>query len=156
MVREADSAQIGPDLAIRVQEMAAVAGPSFAAVPPPSAPVPNGSDASDDVDLASLTTRAAVQAHLAALNAHEARLDEQLTTLISSRARLSKQLKALQTLREVVQGIEAEAEGLSNEVRLVAETAERVGGKVRVLDEEQVRDTDHVQSISFLLKSWKV
>ena len=91
------------------------------------------------VDLSTLLTRAQIQAHLSTLTAHESTLDASLTQLIQDRQRLSSQLNALDALSEVVGGIQGEAEGMADSVRIVAETAERVGGKVRVLDEEQVR-----------------
>ncbi|KAK4058322.1 Golgi transport complex subunit 4 [Microbotryomycetes sp. JL221] len=106
-----------------------------------------GTGLASDVDLASLTTRSAIQAHLTQLSAQEARVDELLTTSLNSRAELTRQLKALQGLRHVVDTIENEAIGLSNEVRVVAETAERVGGKVRVLDEEQSRVKDSIEVV---------
>lgn len=90
------------------------------------------------LDLSTLTTRAQIQAHLASLTAHESTLDSSLSRLIQDRQRLSTQLNALDSLSEVVGGIQGEAEGMADSVRNVAETAERVGGKVRVLDEEQV------------------
>lgn len=91
------------------------------------------------LDLATLTTRSIIEQHLDALTLQEATLDSTLTTLISSRTRLTSQLKTLEGLREVVSGIEDQAEHMAREVGGVAETAERVGGKVRLLDEEQVR-----------------
>ena len=68
------------------------------------------------LDLATLTTRSIVEQHLDALTLQEATLDSTLTTLISSRARLTTQLKTLEGLREVVSGIEAQAEHMSTEV----------------------------------------
>ncbi|KAM0788201.1 hypothetical protein ACM66B_001360 [Microbotryomycetes sp. NB124-2] len=99
------------------------------------------------VDMANLSTRSAIQAQLSSLNAQESQLDGQLSTLINSRARLTRQLKALQHLRHVVEGIEHEAVGLSTEVRAVAETADRVGSKVRLLDEEQSRVKESIEVV---------
>ncbi|KAL8286854.1 hypothetical protein RQP46_003860 [Phenoliferia psychrophenolica] len=90
-------------------------------------------------ELSTVTTRAQVEHHLAQLGAHEATLDARLSSLISSRTRLSAQLNALEGLREVVEGIQQEAQHMAHDIRGVAGTAERVGGKVRVLDEEQSR-----------------
>ncbi|KAK4050105.1 Golgi transport complex subunit 4 [Microbotryomycetes sp. JL201] len=116
-----------------------------------TAPTPEGSTASKagraGVDLTNLTTRSAIQAHLSSLDAQESQLDGQLSTLINSRARLTRQLKALQNLRHVVEGIENEAVGLSSEVGVVAETADRVGGKVRVLDQEQSRVKESIEIV---------
>lgn len=90
------------------------------------------------LDLNSLTTRAQIHAHLDSLTLHESHLDSRLSSLISDRQALSTQLNALQGLSEVVAGITQEADKMSLQVGNVAETAERVGGKVRVLDQEQV------------------
>lgn len=92
-----------------------------------------------EVEISSLTSRAAILERLASLEAQEAALDNQLTNLISSRTRLDTQLSSLERLRDAVSAIQGEAMHMAREVGAVAETAERVGGKVRVLDEEQVR-----------------
>lgn len=90
------------------------------------------------IDIAGLTSRSAIELQLATLTAKESLLDSTLTTLISSRSRLTEQLDALAGLREVVSIIQDKAEEMAARVGDVAETAERVGGKVRILDEEQV------------------
>lgn len=91
------------------------------------------------IDPSLLTTRSEILAQLASLEQHESQLDTKLANLISSRSKLSAQLNLLDGLREVINGIQLEAGHMSSEVGRVAETAERVGGKVRILDEEQVR-----------------
>lgn len=91
------------------------------------------------IDPSLLTTRSEILAQLASLTQHESQLDVKLANLISSRSKLSAQLNSLDGLREVINGIQIEAGHMSSEVGRVAETAERVGGKVRILDEEQVR-----------------
>ena len=91
------------------------------------------------IDPSLLTTRSEILTQLASLSQHESQLDVKLANLISSRTKLSTQLNSLDGLREVINGIQLEAGHMGNEVGKVAETAERVGGKVRVLDEEQVR-----------------
>ena len=63
------------------------------------------------VELSSLTSRSAIEQHLALLTAHESTLDTRLTGLISSRTRLAQQLNALEGLREVVDGIQREEIG---------------------------------------------
>lgn len=104
-------------------------------VSPSHLPVPH--QPPPPLDLHSLTTRAEIQAHLDSLTLHESHLDSRLSSLISDRQALSTQLNTLQGLSEVVAGITAEADKMSLQVGNVAETAERVGGKVRVLDQEQ-------------------
>ncbi|GAA5891294.1 hypothetical protein JCM6882_004648 [Rhodosporidiobolus microsporus] len=106
------------------------ASPSVASHPPPPP---------SRVAPSSLVTRQDIERHLSALTAQESSLDARLTQLISSRTRLTSQLKTLDSLREVVGGIQAEAEHMAREIGAVAQTAERVGAKVRGLDEEQSR-----------------
>ncbi|GJN87255.1 hypothetical protein Rhopal_000203-T1 [Rhodotorula paludigena] len=110
---------------------------SAAAAPPPPA---SGSDEQ-------LVTRDDVERHLSELTAHESSLDARLTALISSRTRLAAQLRALESLREVVGGIQGEAEHTAGEIAAVAETAERVGAKVRGLDQEQSRVKECIEMI---------
>lgn len=90
-------------------------------------------------DLTNLTSRAQIEAYLDSLTLQESALDSTLTSLISSRAQITAQLKTLEGLRGVVGEVQEQAEHMVREVSAIAETAERVGGKVRVLDEEQVR-----------------
>ncbi|GAA5858483.1 hypothetical protein JCM8547_007326 [Rhodosporidiobolus lusitaniae] len=113
-----------------------VASPTSSTVPPPY-----------KVDPASLVTRQDIEKHLAALALQESALDQRLTLLISSRTRLTAQLKTLDSLREVVGGIQAEAEHTAREIGAVAQTAERVGAKVRGLDEEQSRVTECIEMV---------
>ncbi|KAK4703766.1 conserved oligomeric Golgi complex subunit 4, partial [Phenoliferia sp. Uapishka_3] len=120
-------------------------------VPIPPLNLVTATDATDDppivvkkaplVDLSSssLTSRSIIEQHLATLQSKESTFDNRLSNLISSRSRLNQQLNALEGLREVVEGIQAEAQHMAQKIRGVASTAERVGGKVRVLDEEQSR-----------------
>lgn len=104
-------------------------------------PLPNAVPplAPSRLDPASLLTRQDIERHLSSLTAQESELDARLAGLISSRARLSSHLKALESLRPVVSGIQGESAHMAAEIGAVAETAERVGAKVRGLDEEQVR-----------------
>jgi len=105
--------------------------------PPPSSSNPHLSPSK--LDSATLLTRQDIEQHLSSLTSQESELDSRLSGLISSRTRLTSQLKALESLREVVGGIQGEAAHMASEIGAVAETAERVGAKVRGLDEEQVR-----------------
>ncbi|BGO90102.1 hypothetical protein NBRC10512_004040 [Rhodotorula toruloides] len=118
--------------------MAAAVAPSS-----PSHPAPQPSR----TDPASLLTRQDVERHLSALVAQESNLDARLTQLISSRSRLAHQLKSLASLSEVVGGIQGEAEHMAGEIAAVAETADRVGAKVRGLDEEQSRVKECIEMV---------
>jgi hypothetical protein len=113
-----------------------------AVVSPAATAAPHADDdnaKSTALDPAALATRQDIEQNLAMLSAKESDLDEQLANLIQSRGRLTSQLRALENLRQVVRGISDEAGHMANEVAVVAETADRVGAKVRGLDEEQVR-----------------
>ncbi|GAA5869453.1 hypothetical protein JCM16303_000476 [Sporobolomyces ruberrimus] len=118
-------------------------------------PLPNAVPplAPSRLDPASLLTRQDIERHLSSLTAQESELDARLAGLISSRARLSSHLKALESLRPVVSGIQGESAHMAAEIGAVAETAERVGAKVRGLDEEQSRvkaSIDVVQAVQDL------
>ncbi|GAA6059731.1 hypothetical protein JCM10212_000259 [Sporobolomyces blumeae] len=119
---------------------------------PPSDPVspPLGPSL---LDPTTLLTRDDIERHLSDLTLHESNLDAQLAHLIQSRSRLASQLNALESLGPVVSGIEGEAAHMAAEIGAVAETAERVGAKVRGLDEEQSRvkaSIDVVQAVQDL------
>ncbi|GAA6019251.1 hypothetical protein JCM11491_001290 [Sporobolomyces phaffii] len=105
------------------------------------------------LDPATLLTRGDIERHLALLTAQESDLDARLAGLIASTTRLATQLAALESLRPVVGGIQGEAAHMAQEIGAVAETAERVGAKVRGLDEEQSRvkaSIDVVQAVQDL------
>ncbi|SCZ99139.1 BZ3500_MvSof-1268-A1-R1_Chr3-1g05834 [Microbotryum saponariae] len=95
-----------------------------------------------ELDVSTLTSRNLIEQHLAELTRHESSLDDQLLQLISAKQPLQAQLDRLGSLKEVVHGIQGEASHLCRQVAQVATTAERVGGKVRVLDQEQVRSSN--------------
>lgn len=90
------------------------------------------------VELSALTSRGLIEAQLEQLSFQEAALDQTLSSLIQSRTELGSLLHQLSRLEEVVDPIVTEAVVMADKVADVAETAERVGGKVRVLDQEQV------------------
>ncbi|GAA6054222.1 hypothetical protein JCM3770_001399 [Rhodotorula araucariae] len=117
----------------------------MAAVIPPAPPAVAPS--SVDPDPGALLTRADIERTLGALTVKENALDARLAALISSRTRLAAQLRALDSLREVVGGIQGEAAHMAAEIGAVAETAERVGAKVRGLDEEQSRVKECIEMV---------
>ncbi|GAA5909681.1 Golgi transport complex subunit COG4 [Sporobolomyces salmoneus] len=131
---------------------------SVADPPPPSLPVSSPSASPplgppSSLSASTLLTRQDIEHHLSLLTAQESTLDERLAGLISSRTRLTSQLKALESLRPVIGGIQGEALQMASEIGAVAETAERVGAKVRGLDEEQSRvkaSIDVVQAVQDL------
>ena len=112
--------------------------------PPPVQP-PSSSSSPLDLDPLSvspstLLNRQQILSQLSQLTTLESRLDSKLSSLISGQSRLSNSLETLKLLGPVVSGIENESCKLSRNVGQVAETALRVGEKVRGLDREQVRD----------------
>lgn len=133
-----ETAAAAPEMAV-----AAVLPPVAPAASAGAAPHPDPAVAADNLpaqtDPAQLATRHDIEQRLAQLSARESTLDERLEGLITSRGRLATQLRTLESLRHAVHGIHGEAEHMANEVAHVAESADRVGAKVRTLDEEQVR-----------------
>lgn len=93
--------------------------------------------------MSSLSTLAEVLAALSRVEAHEAHLDQELSTVISSRDTLVAQLDSLVALQSTLEAVQVEARQMQQHIGIVAETAERVGGKVRVLDVQQVRRPPH-------------
>ncbi|KDE05958.1 hypothetical protein MVLG_03644 [Microbotryum lychnidis-dioicae p1A1 Lamole] len=100
-----------------------------------------------ELDVSTLTSRSLIEQHLAELTRHESSLDDQLVQLISAKQPLQSQLDRLGSLKEVVHGIQGEASHLCRQVAQVATTAERVGGKVRVLDQEQSRVKEAIEYV---------
>ncbi|SCV74096.1 BQ2448_6528 [Microbotryum intermedium] len=100
-----------------------------------------------ELDVSTLTSRSLIEQHLAELTRHESSLDEQLLQLISTKQPLQAQLDRLGSLKEVVHGIQGEASHLCRQVAQVATTAERVGGKVRILDQEQSRVKEAIEYV---------
>lgn len=136
--RPLEKATTAPEMAV-----AAVLSPVAPAASAGAAPHPDPAVAADTLpaqtDPAQLATRHDIEQRLAQLSARESTLDERLEGLIKSRGRLASQLRTLESLRHAVHGIHGEAEHMAHEVAHVAESAARVGAKVRTLDEEQVR-----------------
>ncbi|KAF8582204.1 COG4-domain-containing protein [Ramaria rubella] len=87
----------------------------------------------------SLTTLPALLSSLSALQSREAALSASLTELLSSREPIIASLSRVRALAPHIDELHQEATLLSNKVSSTANTAERVGGKVRILDEEMKR-----------------
>ncbi|GAA5988399.1 hypothetical protein JCM5350_005296 [Sporobolomyces pararoseus] len=131
--------------------------------PPPVQPPSSSSPPLDldplSVSPSTLLNRQQILSQLSQLTTLESRLDSKLSSLISGQSRLSNSLETLKLLGPVVSGIENESCKLSRNVGQVAETALRVGEKVRGLDREQGRvkeSIEFVQQVGELKTSIKI
>ena len=97
-----------------------------------------------------LTTLPQVLSALSSLESEEAELSTSLSTLLADQRPILASLARLQSLLPRIDELHAEAFALSHKVSVTARTAERVGGRVRTLDEEmrRVREAgDRVQQV---------
>jgi uncharacterized coiled-coil protein SlyX len=69
----------------------------------------------------------------------ETELSNSLTELLSNRQSIDKSLQQLEVLVPRLDDLQIEATNFSTKVSATAQTAERVGGRVRLLDEEMRR-----------------
>lgn len=100
----------------------------------------------------SLTTLPALLASLSALQSREAALSTSLTDLLSAREPIIASLSRVRALAPYVDELHDEAVLLSDKVSLTARTAERVGGRVRVLDEEIHRVREAAERVSQVME----
>ena len=97
-----------------------------------------------------LTTLPQVLSALSSLESEEAELSNSLSTLLSDQEPIQNALTRLQILLPNIDELYTEASALSRKVSVTARTAERVGGRVRTLDEEMRRvseASDRVQQV---------
>ena len=97
-----------------------------------------------------LTTLPQVLSALSSLESEEAELSNSLSALLSDQEPIQNALARLQSLLPRVDELHTEASALSRKVSVTARTAERVGGRVRTLDEEmrRVREaSDRLQQV---------
>lgn len=78
------------------------------------------------------------------LEAEESQIDEELAALMADRATLETLLDRIDSVRPVVEQVQLEAGELARKVDETADVAERISGKVRQLDLEQVRTSQMV------------
>lgn len=90
-------------------------------------------------DPRSLTSLNEILSCLSWYQSAEAELSISLTDLLSNRQSIDKSLQQLQTLVPRLDELQFEATNFSKKVSATAKTAERVGGRVRSLDEEMRR-----------------
>ena len=95
------------------------------------------------VDLSSLRTAADIVAALDQLGSHESALDSSLASLVANRDELDGLLSRIRAAAPEVTLARADAMDLAGRVDATAAVAERISGKVRALDLEQVRGHCH-------------
>jgi hypothetical protein len=82
----------------------------------------------------------AILAALRDLEAEESRIDEELSSMMADRTMLETLLDRIDSVRPVVEQVQLEAGELARRIDDTADVAERISGKVRQLDLEQVRE----------------
>lgn len=90
-------------------------------------------------DPRTLTSLPEILSCLSAYQSEEADLSSSLSDLLSARDPIINSLARLTTLVPLIDDLHGEAALLANKVSQTAQTAERVGGRVRSLDEEMKR-----------------
>lgn len=86
-----------------------------------------------------LASESAILSSLSSLSAEESALDAELSALLAQRAPLDGAQARLRSLGPALAGLHRDASKLRDTVSLTARTAERVGGRVRELDEQMSR-----------------
>nr|XP_019000435.1 uncharacterized protein I203_06849 [Kwoniella mangroviensis CBS 8507]OCF63896.1 hypothetical protein I203_06849 [Kwoniella mangroviensis CBS 8507] len=124
----------------------------LSAAPSPIVPEPQPNRPPFPTQLAprAITHPEQIAAQLALLTKREAELSLSLNALVADRAQIDSALSRLRELGSEVGSLAAEVDGSRKRVTRVWETSERVGGKVRRLDEEvgRVREaTDIVTEV---------
>ena len=89
-------------------------------------------------DPSQLVTPEAILDALRELEAEEARIDDELAASMADRDSLETLLERIDSVRPVVEQVQLEAAELARRVEDTAVVAERISGKVRQLDLEQV------------------
>ena len=102
-------------------------------------PMSAGPSSSQRPDPKTLTTLPEILSSLASLESEEAELSTSLSELLSDREPIVNSLTRIQALVPRLNELHSEATLLSGTVSVTAKTADRVGGRVRSLDEEMRR-----------------
>ena len=89
---------------------------------------------------------------LSSFQSEEAELSNSLTDLLSARDPIIVSLSRLQSLVPYLDELHVEASLLSEKVSSTAQTAERVGGKVRSLDEEMRRVRESAERVGQVME----
>lgn len=99
-----------------------------------------------------LTTLPDILASLTSLEDEENKLSESLAAVLSDEAPLQSSFSTLQSLAPRLNEIIPDAELLSNTIIATARTAERVGGRVGLLDEEMRRVKEAGERVSQVME----
>lgn len=86
-----------------------------------------------------LTSLPSILSALSQLEAEESALSSELSALLASRQPIANALSRVQTLSTPLESLGRDAGAFATKVAVTAQTAERVGGRVRSLDEEMRR-----------------
>lgn len=89
---------------------------------------------------------------LSAFQSEEAELSNSLTQMLTERDLINSSLSRLNSLTPTLGALHREASLLSHKVEHTAQTAERVGGRVRSLDEEMGRVREAGDRVSHVLE----
>jgi hypothetical protein len=109
-------------------------------------------EATARVDPRNLTTLPEIISCLSSFQSEEVELSNSLTHLLSVREPILASLSRLQSLVPRVEELYLEASQLSHKVSSTAETAERIGGRVRALDEEMRRVREAGERVSQVME----
>ena len=109
-------------------------------------------------DPRTLTSLPEILSCLSVFQAEEAELSSSLAELLKARDPIISSLNRLQSLVPQLDGLQADATALTKKVSFTAMTAERVGSKVRLLDEEmrRVREASDRVGLVIDLKVYRV
>jgi conserved oligomeric Golgi complex subunit 4 len=107
-----------------------------------------GSAPSTRPPISSLSSESAIRAALGALDADSSALDAELSALLSARAPLDNAAARVRALSPTLAALRTEAIGLRETVGATARTAERVGGRVRDLDEQMHRVREAAERVN--------
>lgn len=99
-----------------------------------------------------LTSLQDILASLASLEEEETRLSESLADILSNHEPVQSSLLRLRALAPQLEEIGAESGLLSSTIEATAQTAERVGGRVRTLDEEMRRVREAGERVSQVME----
>ena len=99
-----------------------------------------------------LTSLPDILASLVSLDEEESQLSNSLTSILSDDEPVQSSLAALRNLAPRLEEISIDARLLHDTVSATAMTAERVGGRVRVLDEEMKRVKEAAERVSQVME----
>jgi hypothetical protein len=98
--------------------------------------------------ISSLSSEAAIRAALGALDADSSALDGELSALLSARKPLDTAAARVRSLAPALASLHVDASALRATVRATARTAERIGGRVRELDEQMHRVREAAERVN--------